>query len=44
MDDPIDVTIADRSDQVPLDLLDEVVSEYERDIAFDGLALVREKS
>lgn len=40
MDDEIDVTIADRDDAVPMDLIDEIVAEYARSVMFDGQQLV----
>lgn len=39
MDADIDVTIADREDAVPLDFLDEVVAQYQRNVVFDGQQL-----
>jgi hypothetical protein len=40
MTDEIDVTIADREDQVPMELFDEIVTEYQRNVLCDGLRLV----
>lgn len=40
MTDEIDVTIADREDQVPMELLDEIVAEYQQAVMFDGIQLV----
>ena len=40
MDNEIDSTIADRSDSIPAEMLDEIVAEYERAVAFDGAQLV----
>lgn len=40
MNDEIDVKIADRDDAVPLDFLDEIVAEYQRNVIFDGQQLV----
>ncbi len=40
MDNEIDPTIADRGDSIPLEMLDEIVAEYERGVMFDGQQLV----
>ncbi len=40
MTDEIDVTIADRDDEVPMELLDEIVAEYQRNVLCDGMRLV----
>lgn len=40
MTDEIDVTIADRDDEVPMELLDEIVVEYQRNVLCDGMRLV----
>ena len=40
MTDEIDVTIADRDDEVPMELLDEIVAEYQRNVLCDGLRVV----
>ena len=42
--DEIDVTIADRDDEIPLELLDEIVSEYQQAVMFDGVQLVSARS
>lgn len=40
MSNEIDMTIADRSDEVPIDLLDEIMTEYQSNVYFDGIKLV----
>ena len=40
MTDEIDVTIADRDDELPIEMLDEIVAEYRRAVMFDGTGLV----
>ena len=40
MPDEIDVSIADRDDEVPLEMLDEIVAEYQRNVLCDGLLVV----
>ena len=40
MENEIDSTIADRSDSIPDETLDEIVAEYERGVMFDGQRLV----
>ena len=40
MTDEIDVSIADRDDEVPLEMLDEIVAEYQRNVLCDGLRVV----
>lgn len=40
MPDEIDVTIADRADEVPMELFDEIVAEYQRNVLFDGVRVV----
>ena len=40
MNDEIDVTIAEREDAVPLDFLEGIVAEYQRNVIFDGQQLV----
>ncbi len=40
MNDEIDVTIADRDDEVPAEMLEEIVIEYQRAVRFDGTQLV----
>ena len=40
MDDEINISIADRDDAVPLEMLDEIVAEYQRAVMFDGQHLV----
>ena len=39
-DDEIDVSIADPTDQVPEDMLDDIVEEYLRGVIFDGVRVV----
>ena len=40
MENEIDSTVADRSDSIPDEMLDEIVAEYERGVMFDGQRLV----
>ena len=40
VDDDIDTSLADREDAVPIEMLDEIVAEYQRNIIFDGVALI----
>ena len=40
MPDEIDVSIADRDDEVPLEMLDAIVAEYQRNVLCDGLRVV----
>ena len=40
MPDEIDVSIDDRDDEVPLEMLDEIVAEYQRNVLCDGLRVV----
>lgn len=40
MDEEINVAIAERADAVPLDMLDDIVAEYHRNVMFDGVRMV----
>ena len=40
MKNEIDSTVADRSDSIHDEMLDEIVAEYERGVMFDGQRLV----
>ena len=40
MENEIDSTVADRSDSIPDEMLDEIVAEYERGVMFDGQRIV----
>ena len=39
-DDDLDLALADRDDAVQMELLDEIVAEYERDLFYDGVRIV----